>query len=65
MVRYLSERTAREKLDNVRPILADVGDPKLPPRSVDRVLIVDTWHHIPNRAVYVAKLREALAPGGT
>jgi SAM-dependent methyltransferase len=31
---------------------------------VDRVLIVDTWHHIPERVSYAQKLRAALRSGG-
>lgn len=65
MVRYLTERAEREKLANVRAVQAEVGDPKLPSHGVDRVLIVDTWHHIPEHAAYLEKLRAALAPGGT
>jgi SAM-dependent methyltransferase len=65
MVRYLRERAVREHIDNLRAVLADVTDPKLPAHGVDRVLIVDTWHHVPGHAAYLAKLRDALAPGGT
>lgn len=65
MVRHLQERAAREKMDNVRAVLSTVDDPKLPSHAVDRILIVDTWHHIPAHAAYLAKLKEALAPHGT
>jgi SAM-dependent methyltransferase len=65
MVRYLRERSAREHLDNLRAVLADVAAPKLPAHGVDRVLIVDTWHHIPAHAGYLTKLRGALSPDGT
>lgn len=64
MVRYLRERAAREKLANVRPALVPLDDPALAPGSVDRILIVDTWHHIADRAAYARKLRAALRPGG-
>jgi predicted methyltransferase len=64
MVRHLGERAQREQLSNVKPLLAKGDDPGLAPASVDRVLIVDTWHHIPERAAYAAKLRAALKPGG-
>lgn len=60
MVRYLNERVARERLANVRPAQISMDDPKLPPGVVDRVLIVDTWHHIPDRAAYAAKLGSGL-----
>ncbi len=64
MVRYLNERAAREHLANVRPALVPMDDPKLPAGGVDRVLIVDTWHHIPDREAYAAKLRSGLKVGG-
>jgi cyclopropane fatty-acyl-phospholipid synthase-like methyltransferase len=64
MIRYLSERVAREGLENVETRLAPYDDPKLAPESVDRVLVVDTWHHLARREAYAAKLRTALRPGG-
>ncbi len=65
MVRWMEDRGAREKWGNVRAQLAETNDPKLPAGKVDRILVVDTWHHVPDRAAYAAKLRAALAPGGT
>lgn len=64
MVRYLKDRAEREHLANVRPSVVAMDDPMLPAGAVDRVLIVDTWHHIPQREAYVAKLRAGLAAGG-
>jgi SAM-dependent methyltransferase len=64
MVRYLNERVAREHLENVRPGLVALHDPKLQADSLDRVLVVDTWHHIPDREAYAATLRSALKPDG-
>lgn len=64
MVRYLDERARREGLTNVRAALVATEDPNLPARGVDRVLIVDTWHHIAGREAYAAKLRQALKPQG-
>ncbi len=65
MVQGLRDRGAREHWSNVRASLGAVDDPQLPPRGVDRVLVVDTWHHIPDRAAYAGKIAAALAPGGT
>jgi SAM-dependent methyltransferase len=31
---------------------------------VDVVLVVDTYHHLPNRPVYFRELRRSLKPGG-
>lgn len=64
MVRYMKERITREKLENVQAVQVSVGDPGLALSSVDRILVVDTWHHIPDRPAYVRKLAEALRPGG-
>jgi predicted methyltransferase len=64
MVRYLGERATRENTPNVRPTLGTPEDPGLAPASVDRILVVDTWHHVPARDAYAAKLAAALKPGG-
>lgn len=64
MVRYLEARASREGLANVEARQVAPDDPGLAPASVDRVLIVDTWHHIANRAAYSARLAAALEPGG-
>lgn len=64
MVRFMTERAEREGLSNVEPRRIPYDDPELDDASVSRVLIVNTWHHIEDRAAYAAKLRQALAPGG-
>jgi len=64
MVRYLGERAKREGLGNVTPKQVAFDDPGLAPESVDRILIVNTWHHIADRERYAAKLAAALAKGG-
>src|SRR5262245_33928561 len=64
MVRYMRERATREATPNVEPRVVRLDDPELAPHSVDRILIVDTWHHIANRDAYAAKLATALQPGG-
>lgn len=58
------ERTAREQeIANIRTVLAAEDDPKLP-EPVDLIAIIDTLHHIPNRAAYLKKLRGYLRPEG-
>ncbi|WP_437518133.1 class I SAM-dependent methyltransferase [Sorangium sp. So ce1099] len=64
MVRYMAERATRERLANVTARQVRPDDPGLEPGSVDRILVVDTWHHIPDRPAYAAKLRAALRPDG-
>jgi cyclopropane fatty-acyl-phospholipid synthase-like methyltransferase len=65
MVRWIEDRAKREGLANVEAKLTPPADPSLAPGSVDRVLIVDTWHHLDDRRAYAAKLRAALREGGS
>jgi predicted methyltransferase len=64
MVRHLNHRLRDEGLRNVFTVLADPDDPLLPDASVDRFVIVDTWHHIEAREKYVALMKKMLKPGG-
>jgi SAM-dependent methyltransferase len=64
MVRYLAERARREQLGNVRAVLATPDEPKLEPGTVDRILVVDVWHHIADRVRYARGLASALRQGG-
>jgi len=58
------EKTAREQqLSNIRTVLAGEDDPKIP-EPVELIAIIDTLHHINNRAVYLRNLRRYLRPQG-
>ena len=63
MVRYLQHRAMTERLTNVMAVQARADSPNLP-EAVDVVLIVDTFHHIPNRVAYFTALKTSLKPGG-
>ena len=63
MVAYLKARAAKEGLKNLIAVQAGADGPNLP-APVDTILIVDTYHHIPNRVAYFTKLKSALKPGG-
>lgn len=63
MVAHLTARAAAEKRANVVAVQATATSPNLP-EPMDVVLVVDTYHHIPNRPVYFAGVREKLRPGG-
>lgn len=65
MVGYMARRIEREHLGNVMASKIAPDDPGLAPRSIDRILIVNTWHHISDRIAYATKLRAALAPCGS
>jgi len=60
----LRERLGAAGIRNVTPVLALADDPLLPAQACDVVLVVDTYHHFPERVAYLERLRGALAPGG-
>lgn len=62
MIQFIEQRAREQGLANVSARVVAADDPGLAPGSVDRVLIVDTWHHIDDRSRYAAKLALALAP---
>lgn len=64
LVDHMQQRMAREGLSQVRVAKIPFDSPELPDGSVDRILIVDTWHHIGSRGAYSAKLAKALRPEG-
>jgi SAM-dependent methyltransferase len=60
---YITQRAAREKLANVRPVLGDVADTKIPRNSVDAVLILKTYHEFAQPILIMERLRQSLRPG--
>jgi SAM-dependent methyltransferase len=60
---YITQRAAREKLGNIHPILGTVDDTKLPPSSVDAVLILKTYHEFAHPIPLMEKLKLSLKPG--
>jgi cyclopropane fatty-acyl-phospholipid synthase-like methyltransferase len=63
MIDHLKKRAVTEKVTNVTTVLAGAASPNLP-ELVDVVLVVDTYHHLPNRPAYFRELRKSLKPGG-
>jgi cyclopropane fatty-acyl-phospholipid synthase-like methyltransferase len=63
MIDYLKKRAASERANNVTAVLAGASSPNLP-EPVDVILVVDTYHHLPNRPAYFRDLRKSLRPGG-
>lgn len=63
MVDYLNARAAREQLANLAAHVARADDARLP-APVDLAILVDTYHHVPDRAAYFRRLAGALKPGG-
>lgn len=64
MVRFLTERAGREQLPNLRAIRSTAATTGLAANSVDRILVVDVWHHLSDRTIYLRDLLAALRPNG-
>ncbi|OFW30275.1 MAG: hypothetical protein A3H97_09330 [Acidobacteria bacterium RIFCSPLOWO2_02_FULL_65_29] len=62
MVEHLTHRAKGEGLTNVTAVLGGADKTNLP-EAVDAVLVVDTFHHIPNRVAYFTALKAHLKPG--
>ncbi len=60
----LRERLLEKGIENVVPVLASYSDPHLPPYGVDWIFVVDTYHHIEDRAAYFRGLQGDLVVGG-
>jgi len=63
LVAYMQARVQKEGWDNVEVKVIPGDDPQLV--DADRVLIVDTWHHIPGRVAYAKRIFAGLKPGGS
>jgi ubiquinone/menaquinone biosynthesis C-methylase UbiE len=64
MLRKLRAAGQREKLSNVETVLGTESDPKLPPNTMDLVLLVDVYHEFSEPQAMLDKIRESLKPDG-
>ena len=64
MLAKLRENAAKSNMNNVVTVLGDVADPKLPPNTMDLVLLVDVYHEFSQPQQMLWKIRETLKPDG-
>ncbi len=64
MLQWIADNAQKEGLTNIetRQVVADSTG--LEPESLDRLLTVNTWHHIENREAYAKHLFSIIKPGG-
>ena len=60
----LVQRVHRESLDNVAVKLGEPDDPKLPPRSFDRIFMVHMYHEVESPYAFLWHMRDGLKPDG-
>jgi SAM-dependent methyltransferase len=63
MLEHIRERAFENGLMNIVTVQASDSSANLP-RPVDVVLVVDTYHHLPNRPAYFRELQKSLSAGG-
>ena len=64
MLNILGRRLVAQKIANVTLIEGTFDDPKLPPASVDLILMVDVYHELSQPQAMLRHLRASLKPGG-
>lgn len=64
MLKKLRSNSQREKLSNVETVQGTESDPKLPPNTMDLVLLVDVYHEFSQPQAMLDKIRESLKPDG-
>lgn len=62
-IEFIGQRTAKERLGNVRTVLGTPDHTKLPAKSVDAVLMLKVYHEIAHPVPVMQELRESLKPG--
>jgi SAM-dependent methyltransferase len=63
MLEHIRKRASTSALGNVLTVRGDNASPNLP-KPVDLALVVDTYHHIPNRTAYFRDLMKVLTSSG-
>jgi SAM-dependent methyltransferase len=63
MVDYTVQRARRAGFEQVQGVVAASDDPRLP-EAVDVVLVVNTYHHLPDRPRYFRMLASKVKAGG-
>jgi ubiquinone/menaquinone biosynthesis C-methylase UbiE len=60
----LGERVRAAPFDKVELVLGQADDPKLPVATLDAVLIVNSYHEMPEHQRMLERIHEALKPEG-
>ena len=64
MLDYVSDKARKEGVGNVRTVLGEYNDPKLPVKDVDVAFMHRVLHMIENRQAYINSIAKYLKPDG-
>ena len=59
---YIQDRAKKEGLGNIHTVLGTPDDAKLPPHSMDVVLLMKVYHEIARPVPFMAAMRGSLKP---
>ncbi len=60
----LDEHLKKRKLTNVKTVLGDYDNPKLPLGSLDAVVVMDTYHEMDDYMIVLKHIKKSLKPEG-
>ena len=64
MLDLLAKRMAMFRIGNVKPVMGEVTDPKLPAESCDTMIMVDVYHEFDQPYEMIGNMVKALKRGG-
>jgi SAM-dependent methyltransferase len=64
MLEHLARNMAKRGLKNVKGVMGTIKDPKLPPNSMDLVIMVDVYHEFSFPYEMMQGIVKSLKPGG-
>jgi ubiquinone/menaquinone biosynthesis C-methylase UbiE len=64
MIDLLNDKLRSKGIKNVKPLLGDLTDPKLPPAGVDLIIMVDVYHELDQPYEMTEAMIRGLKPGG-
>jgi cyclopropane fatty-acyl-phospholipid synthase-like methyltransferase len=61
---YIDKRDKEEKIDNIKTVLGELDDPRIPGNDVELAFFNDVLHHIEHRDAYLMALARYIGPTG-
>lgn len=61
---YIDKRDKEEKIENIKTVLGELDDPKIPGNDVELAFFNDVLHHIEHRDAYLKALAKYVGPTG-
>ena len=62
-IQYIDQRAKKEHIQNIKTVVSNPDDPKLPANSIDAVLMLKTYHEVAHPVLLLRNLRASLKPG--